>query len=56
MKEAEMEIIGDFIDRALKISVKIQEASGKNLKDFLAHLAKNEDIVVLGKEVEVILF
>ncbi len=53
MKEDEMEKIAEFLDRVLQISVKIQEKSGKLLKDFVANAEKNEDILALGKEVEV---
>ncbi len=53
MKEPEMEKIAEFLDRVLKISVKIQEQSGKLLKDFILNAEKNEEIIALGKEVEV---
>jgi glycine hydroxymethyltransferase len=53
MKETEMEKIAEFIDKVLKISVKIQEQSGKLLKDFILNAEKNEEIINLGKEVEV---
>jgi glycine hydroxymethyltransferase len=56
MKEPEMEKIAEFIDRVLKISVKIQEQSGKLLKDFILNAEKNEEIIALGKEVEVKIF
>lgn len=55
MKEPEMEKIAEFLDRVLKISVKIQEQSGKLLKDFILNAEKNEEIIALGKEVEVII-
>ena len=48
-----MEKIAEFIDKVLKISVKIQEQSGKLLKDFILNAEKNEEIINLGKEVEV---
>jgi len=48
-----MEKIGEFLDRVLKISVKIQEQSGKLLKDFILNAENNEEIIALGKEVEV---
>lgn len=54
MKEADMEKIAEFLDRVLKIAIKIQEQSGKLLKDFISNAEKNEDIIALGKEVEVI--
>jgi len=56
MMEPEMEKIAEFIDKVLKISVKIQEQSGKLLKDFILNAEKNEEIIALGKEVEVKIF
>lgn len=53
MKEPEMEKIGEFIDKVLKISIKIQEQSGKLLKEFILNAEKNEELISLGKEVEV---
>lgn len=53
MREPEMEKIAEFLDRVLKISIKIQEQSGKLLKDFILNAEKNEEIITLGKEVEV---
>ena len=48
-----MEKIVEFLDRVLKISVEIQKQSGKLLKDFILNAEKNEEIIELGKEVEV---
>ena len=44
MKEEEMDKIAEFIERVLKICVKIQETSGKMLKDFVAGVEKCEEI------------
>ena len=52
MKEPEMEIIADFISRIIKICLKVQESTGKNLNDFLKVIAESEDIKSISKEVE----
>lgn len=52
MKEEEMDKIAEFIERVLKICVKIQETSGKMLKDFVAGVEKCEEIKELSKEVQ----
>merc|ERR1711904_214482 len=44
--------IGEFLDRCVKIALKVQEAKGKKLKDFEAGLEENEDIKALRKDVE----
>merc|ERR1711904_537390 len=44
--------IGDFIDRCVKIALKVREAKGKKLKDFEAGLDSNEDIKALRGDVE----
>lgn len=54
MKEEEMEKISEFLDRVLKIAVRIQEKSGKLLKDFIMNAESDEELIALGKEVEVI--
>merc|ERR1711871_999325 len=48
----EFKKIGEFLDRACSISLKIQEKKGKKLADFEAGLKENEDIVALKKDVE----
>lgn len=53
MKEAEVEVICDFLDRIVKICVRIQEKCGKNLKDFLKALESDEDLQTVRKDVEV---
>jgi glycine hydroxymethyltransferase len=52
MKEPEMEKIADFIDRVIKICIRVQEKSGKNLKDFLPALEKDEELIEVRNEVE----
>jgi glycine hydroxymethyltransferase len=44
--------IGEFLDRCVKIALKVQEAKGKKLKDFEAGLDQNEDIKALRTDVE----
>merc|ERR1712070_782860 len=44
--------IGEFLDRCVKIALKVQEAKGKKLKDFEAGLDQNEDIKALRADVE----
>merc|ERR1712086_873013 len=44
--------IAAFLDRACQISLKIQQAKGKKLKDFEEGLKENPEIVALRKEVE----
>jgi glycine hydroxymethyltransferase len=51
MKEEEMRIIGDFLDRVIKVCVKVQEKSGKLLKDFLVELEKNEELQNIKNDV-----
>jgi len=49
---ADFEKIGEYLDQCVKISVKVQEAKGKKLKDFEAGLEENEDIKKLRADVE----
>lgn len=51
MVEADFEQIAVFMDKAVKIALKIQEQSGPKLKDFVALLENNEEIKALRKEV-----
>lgn len=53
LKEADFEKVGDFLDRAIKISLDIQKEVGKKLVDFLAALPKNKDIEQLRHDVSV---
>jgi len=50
--EADVEKLADFLDRTIKIALKIQEKSGKLMKNFLPALDGDEDIKVLKSEVE----
>lgn len=50
--EQDMKQVGYFLNETIKISRKIQETSGKKLKDFQDGLEKSEDIKQLAKEVE----
>jgi len=52
MKEPEMEKIADFIHRVIQVCVTVQEKSGKNLKDFLPVLEKDEELKNIRREVE----
>jgi glycine hydroxymethyltransferase len=52
MKEEDMEKIAEFLDRIIKLSIKTQEKSGKNINDFLAKIEKEEEIKVLSEDVE----
>lgn len=47
-----MKQVAAFLDELISISKKIQETSGKKLKEFQEGLTKSQDIVKLGKEVE----
>lgn len=51
MVEADFEQIADFLIAALEIALKIQEKSGPKLKDFVAMLEDNEDILALRADV-----
>merc|ERR1712061_98301 len=44
--------IAEFLDRVVKICVKVQNESGKKLKDFEDGLKKDTEIVVLRKDVQ----
>lgn len=52
MKEPEMEKICEFLDRIVKICLRCQEKSGKNINDFLKTVEQDEEIKVLREEVE----
>jgi glycine hydroxymethyltransferase len=49
--EKDMREVGRFIDEAIKISLAIQDKSGKKLTDFTNGLKTSEDIKKLNKEV-----
>lgn len=44
MKEPEMQIIANFLLKGIEISKRIQNTSGKALKDFLVAIEKDEEI------------
>merc|ERR1712228_575502 len=44
--------IGDFLDRVIKISIRIQTASGKKLKDFEEALKTDKEVADLRKDVQ----
>jgi len=48
----EFKKVGEYLDRCIKIALKVQEEKGKKLKDFEMGLSENPDIVALKKEVE----
>ncbi|CDW80992.1 serine hydroxymethyltransferase [Stylonychia lemnae] len=50
--EQDMKQVGVFIDETIKISKKIQETSGKKLKEFQEGLEKSAEIKQLAQEVE----
>mmetsp|Transcript_306 Transcript_306/g.523 ORF Transcript_306/g.523 Transcript_306/m.523 type:complete len:469 (+) Transcript_306:93-1499(+) len=51
MVESDFEQIADFLMATLEIALKIQEKSGPKLKDFVAMLEDNEDILALRADV-----
>ena len=53
MKEQDMNVIGDFLNRLSKICIETQTKGGKNLKQFTALIENNEEIKKLRSEVEV---
>jgi glycine hydroxymethyltransferase len=52
LKEKDFEQIAEFLDRAVKITLKIQKEHGKLLKDFNKGLENNKDIADLKVDVE----
>lgn len=50
--EADFEKVAEFLHRGIEIGQKIQEKSGKKLKDFEALLPGNEDLKALRSDVE----
>jgi len=52
LKEADFEKIAGFLDRAVKITVTVQNTTGKKLQDFLNALHDNAEIKALREEVE----
>ena len=51
MLEPDMEKIAEFLHRAVVLSLKIQETSGKKLVDFVKALEGNEELNTLASEV-----
>nr|AGT02563.1 glycine hydroxymethyltransferase [Herpetomonas muscarum] len=53
MKESDMVIVADFLDRAVRLSLEIQtEANATKLKDFIEALSTNGKVKALKAEVE----
>mmetsp|Transcript_13865 Transcript_13865/g.55902 ORF Transcript_13865/g.55902 Transcript_13865/m.55902 type:complete len:472 (-) Transcript_13865:1223-2638(-) len=50
--ESDFERVAELLHKGIQVGLKIQEKSGKKLKDFEAMLAGNSDLVDLKKEVE----
>jgi len=50
--EADFEKVAEFLDRVIKIALKIQEEKGKKLKDFELGVQGNKEIEALRNEVE----
>merc|ERR1712086_638806 len=50
--EDDFKKIGEYLDRCIKIALKVQEEKGKKLKDFETGLKENPEILALKKEVE----
>ncbi|CAI5958872.1 unnamed protein product [Closterium sp. NIES-64] len=50
--EKDFEKVGEFLDRAVKISLDIQKEKGKLLRDFLKDLEQNKELQALKEEVE----
>merc|ERR1712125_199346 len=55
-KEADFVKIADFLDRAVKIALKVQEEKGKKLKDFELGLKDCKEVEALRKDVETFAF
>ena len=51
LKEAEFVKIGEFLDRTVKTALRIQEQTGKKLKDFVAALETDPEIAAISAEV-----
>ncbi|CAM9874584.1 unnamed protein product [Ectocarpus sp. 6 AP-2014] len=52
MKEPEFRQIATFMDRAAQLAIKIQQGSGKMLKDFAIALESDEEVKALGDDVK----
>jgi len=51
-KEADFERVAEFLDRAAKVAIAIQEQRGKLLKDFLEGLKNNSELQAIRADVE----
>jgi len=51
-KEEDMKKVAEFLDEAVKISLKIQSVVGKKIVDFVPALEKNEEVQALRVKVE----
>jgi glycine hydroxymethyltransferase len=52
LKDADFEAIGNFLERAVNITLAVQKEHGKLLKDFNKGLDSNKDIEALRADVE----
>ena len=50
-KEADFVKVAEFLDRCVQLALKVQDESGKMLKDFVAALATNEEVAAIREEV-----
>jgi len=51
-KEGDMKKVAEFLDESVKISLRIQQAVGKKLVDFVTALEKDEEVKALKVKVE----
>jgi glycine hydroxymethyltransferase len=51
MTEAHMEIVAEFVERCVRISVDTQAKTGKQLKDFKAAILQSPEVAALRAEV-----
>lgn len=52
MTEADMERVCGYLIKSVEISLRIQEASGKKLVDFVKHLETDDEVKAVGEEVK----
>ena len=52
MNQEDMERIADWLLKAVDIAKRLQDKSGKKLKDFLIAMAEDPELPVLQKEIE----
>ena len=45
LKEADFEVVGDFLHRGIQLALEIQKKSGKKLVDFLSALDTDKEVV-----------